>query len=337
MRLSVIALASFALPALGAQEPTTTASSPLSEAELVQRLGATLDSLAKLDQFSGVVLLARQGTPVFERAYGFADRASKRPNDVETAFNIGSINKLFTGIAIRQLSAEGKLHLDSTLATYWPDYPNPDVARRVTVRQLLQHRSGIGGDIFAAPPGQTRDDLRHNSDFLQLFASRPLDFEPGSQQRYSNAGFIVLGALVERLSGKDYYDYVRERIYAPAGMSRTGAWSPDSLPPNTARGYTRRSGSVELNTALLPGRGSAAGGGYSTAHDLMRLVRAMREGKIPGAPPAGIGIAGGAPGLNAAVDGDLPGGYDLIVLANLDPPAAMRVARLVRGWLGAAD
>lgn len=337
MRISLIALACFALPALGAQEPTRAASSPLSEAELVQRLGATLDSLAKLDEFSGVVLLAKQGTPVFQRAYGFADRESKRPNDVETAFNIGSINKLFTGIAIRQLSAEGKLHLDSSLATYWPDYPNPDVARRVTIRQILQHRSGIGGDIFAAPPGKTRHDLRHNNDFLQLFASRPLDFEPGSQQRYSNAGFIVLGALIERVSGKDYYDYVRERIYAPAGMRRTGAWPPDSLPANTARGYTRRSGLVEPNTALLPGRGSAAGGGYSTAHDLMRLVQAMREGKIPGAPPAGVGIAGGAPGLNAAVDGDLPGGYDLIVLANLDPPSAMRVARTVRGWLGARD
>lgn len=337
MRLSVIALACFALPALGAQEPATFASSPLSEPELVQRLGATLDSLAKLDEFSGVVLLARQGTPVFQQAYGFANRESQRPNDLETAFNIGSINKLFTAMAIRQLSAEGKLHLDSSLATYWPDYANSDVARRVTIRQILQHRSGIGGDIFSAPPGKTRHDLRHNKDFLQLFSSRPLDFEPGSQQRYSNAGYIVLGALVERLSGRDYYEYVRERIYTPAGMTRTGAWPPDSLPPNTARGYTRRNGSVEPNTPLLPGRGSAAGGGYSTAQDLSRLLQAIRAGKIPGAPPAGIGIAGGAPGLNAAVDGGLPGGYDLIVLANLDPPAAMRVARTVRGWLRARD
>jgi CubicO group peptidase (beta-lactamase class C family) len=336
MRTFAIALACFTLPTLGAQEPTAGRPSP-SEAELVRRLGATLDSLAARDEFSGVVLLARQGVSVFQRAYGFADRESKRPNDVETAFNIGSINKLFTGIAIRQLSAEGKLHLDSSLATYWPDYPNAGLARRVTIRQMLQHRSGIGGDIFAAPPGKTRHDLRHNNDFLPLFTSRPLDFEPGTQQRYSNAGFIVLGALVERLSGKDYYAYVREHIYTPAGMRRTGAWPPDSLPPNTARGYTRRNGSVELNTALLPGRGSAAGGGYSTAQDLMRLVQAMRDGKIREAPPSGIGIAGGAPGLNAVVDGDLPGGYDLIVLANLDPPTAMRVARTVRGWLGAVD
>src|SRR5688500_9106174 len=140
---SLLCAATFAVAAttLPAQ-----ASSPISEAELVRRLGVTLDSLAHLDQFSGVVLLAKNGAPVFERAYGFADREAKRPNTVETAFNIGSINKQFTAIAVRQLAADGKLHLDSTLATYWPDYPNRDVARRVTIRQMMSHRSGIGGN-----------------------------------------------------------------------------------------------------------------------------------------------------------------------------------------------
>ena len=115
--------------------------------------GKALDSLAALDQFSGVVVITREGSPVFERAYGMADREAQRPNDVETAFNLGSINKVFTSIAIRQLARAGKLDLDSTLARAWPDYPNQDVARRVTIRQLLEHRSGIGGNIFAAPAG----------------------------------------------------------------------------------------------------------------------------------------------------------------------------------------
>ena len=158
-----------------------------------------------------------------------------------------------------------------------------------------------------------------------------------------NAGYIILGLLVERLSGEDYYDYVRRHIYEPAGLTRTASWTVDSLPANTAIGYTRGSqdappsAPLGPNTALLPGRGSSAGGGYSTAHDLLRLINALRAGKIPASPPAGIGIAGGAPGLNAAVEGDLPGGYDVIVLANLDPPAAERVARGVRGLLGARD
>jgi hypothetical protein len=92
-----------------------------------------------------------------------------------------------------------------------------------------------------------------------------------------------------------------------------------------------------VNYETLPGRGSSAGGGYSTAADLLAFVRALREHRIPGGGPAGIGIAGGAPGINGVVEGDLPGGYDVVVLANLDPPAAERVGRMIREWLGAKD
>ena len=306
------------------------------------RLAKSLDSLAALDQFAGVVVLAKDGAPVFEHAYGMADREARRPNDGETAFNLGSINKIFTQIAVRQLAAAGKLDLDSTLAHYWPDYPNADVARRVTIRQLLQHRSGIGGNIFSAPAGGTRHDVRRLSDYLPLFVHEPLQFEPGSKDQYSNAGYVVLGLLMERLSGENYYDYVRRHLYEPAGMTRTAHWAIDSLPPNTAVGYTHHDSTgaptpLHRNSDLMPGRGSSAGGGYSTAHDLLRFIQALRARHIPDGPPPGLGIAGGAPGLNAAVEGDLPGGYDLIVLANLDPPAAERVAMLLRGWLGARD
>jgi CubicO group peptidase (beta-lactamase class C family) len=296
-----------------------------------------VDSIANAQQFSGVILVARNGTPLIERAYGMADREAGRANTVETAFNIGSINKLFTQIAIRQLAAAGKLDVDSTLARAWPDYPNQDVARRVTIRQILQHRSGIQGNIFAAPPGKTRHHVVTLADYFQFFSNEPLQFEPGSRQQYSNAGYIVLGLLIERLSGENYYEYVRRHIYEPAGMTQTEHWRVDRLPTNTAIGYTTggEGAARSRNTDVLPGRGSSAGGGYSTAHDLLRLINALRENKIPAGPPSGIGIAGGAPGLNAAVEGDLPGGYDLIVLANLDPPAAERVARFIRTSLGA--
>src|SRR5687768_1825644 len=144
--------------------------------------------------------------------------------------------------------------------------------------------------------------------------------------------------LVERLSGQDYYRYVQERIYTPAGMARTGHWPVDSLPANTAVGYTKQDGPLARNTAFLPGRGSAAGGGYTTAYDLMRFLTALRQKKVAAAPEAGnIGIAGGAGGLNGVLEGDLAGGYDLIVLANMDPPTAERVARIIRGWLGSND
>jgi len=311
-------------------------------------LGETVDSLARAQQFSGVVLIAQQGAPVVERAYGMADREAPRPNHISTAFNLGSINKLFTSIAIQQLTAAGKLSVDSTLGTYWSDYPNPAV-RRVTIRQLLQHRSGIGGNIFDPPAGGTRADLRKLADFLPLFVNETPVFEPGARQQYSNAGYLVLGLLIERLSGESYYDYVRRHIYEPAGMTRTAHWAVDSLPPNTAIGYTAggpmvgpaggRAGgqagrAVAANTDLLPGRGSSAGGGYSTAPDLLRFLNAVREGKIVGGPQPGmVGIAGGAPGINAMMEGDVEG-YDVIVMANLDPPAAMQMGRAIKGRLG---
>ncbi|MDQ3518949.1 MAG: beta-lactamase family protein [Gemmatimonadota bacterium] len=334
--LVLLAAGALASPLAEAQSPPAT----ISEGELLARLAAKLDSLAALDHFSGVVALVKNGSPIFQRVYGMADRGSRRKNDLHTAFNLGSINKVFTGTAVRQLATAGKLDLDSTLARYWPDYPNPDVASRVTIRQLLEHRSGVGGDIFAAPRGGKRSDIRHNRDFLQLFVEEPLQFEPGTSRRYSNSGYIVLGELVERVSGIDYYEYIRRNVYEPAGMTRTAHFRPDSLPANTALGYTRggrdapQTAPLRSNTELLPGRGSAAGGGYSTVTDLLKFLSALRGGKIPGAPPPGIGVAGGAPGLNAVLVGGLPGGYDLVVLANLDPPAAVGIGEMVRRWLG---
>ena len=332
---------------IAAQQPTAGAQparpSPISQAELVRRLSNSVDSLAKAGEFSGVAVLAKNGVPVFQQAYGMANRERRIPNNLETAFNLGSINKVFTQIAILQLNAAGKLNLDSTLATYWPDYPNKAVAEKITIRQLLRHTSGIGGNIFDSPVGATRHDVRTLKDYLALFVNEPPRFEPGTSNAYSNAGYVVLGLLIERLSGQDYYTYVREHILEPAGMTRTGSFFVDSLPPNTAIGYTTGredappGALLHPNTQELPGRGSSAGGGYSTAQDLLKFLKALRERRIPNGMPAGIGIAGGSGGINGVVEGDLPGGYDLVVLTNLDPPAAERVARMTREWLGVHD
>ena len=308
--------------------------------ELIKRLRAFADSLSHLDQFSGVISVSQNGAPVFEKAYGEANRETHTPNTLETAFNLGSINKLFTATAVRQLALAGKLQLDSSLASAWPDYPNQEVARRVTVRQILQHRSGITGDIFHVPGVSAPGEITHNRQFLAGFVRDSLQFAPGSREQYSNAGYVVLGALIERVSGEDYYAYIDAHILQPAGMTRTGHFLNASLPPRTALGYTHDgeraspTATWRSNSRMLPGRGSAAGGGYSTVGDLKLLLAALRANRIPGAPGAGVGIAGGAEGLNASVEGALPGGYDLIVMANLDPPAAERISRRVREWLG---
>ena len=286
--------------------------------------------------------IKRAGAMVFEQAYGMADRATKRPNTMTTEFNIGSINKVFTETAIRQLAVAGKLDLDSTLGHYWPDYPNA-AARLATIRQLMTHEAGLGGNIFDPPPGGTRNDIKHNNEYLVLFASAPQAFAPGTSRRYCNACYVVLGMLIERLSGEDYYAYIRRHIYAPAGMTHSGSYKVDSLPPNTAIGYTTGQEDAPPGTPTAPEQCRTARtrecGGWRILDD--RGPAAVRGG-APGAigSPGTAGRhrhRGGSGGLNAVLEGDLPGGYDLAVAANLDPPAAERVAEMVRKWLGVTD
>ncbi|MCA2985701.1 MAG: serine hydrolase domain-containing protein [Gemmatimonas sp.] len=301
-----------------------------------------VDSLVAANPgFSGVVAIGRGGTVVHLAAAGAVAPGGARPT-AETAFNLGSVNKLFTQIVVRQLAAEQGWSLDTTVAALWPQYPNAAVARAVTVRQLLTHRSGVQGNIFAGDSA-ARASLRTLRDFLPLFVNEPLQFTPGSRDAYSNAGYVLLGLLIEQRTQRSYFDVVAERIYGPAGMTRSAHWRRDSLPAFAARGTTQDAepgvppSAPRNNMATLPARGSSAGGGYASAADLVRFVQALRERRLPLAPPPGIGIAGGSPGVNAIIEGDLPGGRDVIVLANVDPPAAERVAQAIRRLLGATD
>jgi CubicO group peptidase (beta-lactamase class C family) len=348
--------------AVSARAPESPAGQPpLSQAEALQAIDREVSESAAADTFSGVVVVAQSEGKVYERAVGFADQAAKLPNRVDTKFNLGSINKLFTKLAIAHLAQEGKLKLDDRLIQHLPDYPNRAVAEQITLRQILDHRSGLG-DIFGPRFEKAPHDLRTLKDFLALFADQPLLFPPGTKEQYSNAGYIVLGLVVERLSGKSYYDAVKEWILTPAGMTDTDAYAFDAAVPNRAVGYTRpdfdgpQNPGKEMrhsNTGSLPGRGSSAGGGFSTAPDLLRFAQALRADKLlsfawtdwvlggpePGAGSAarpnaahhgGLGIAGGAPGINAALEIDLDHDRTVIVLGNYDPPNAMAMARRVR-------
>ena len=307
------------------------------DAALAGAVRAEMEARSKADTFSGVVLVAKGPAVIVHEAYGLADRARKIPNRRDTMFNLGSINKSFTQVAIHQLEKAGKLSLADTIGKLLPDYPNRQAAEQVTIRHLLTMTSGIGdffGPRYQATP---KERIRSLKDYLPLFADLPLEFAPGTGNRYSNGGYVVLGAIIEKASGEDYYSYVREHVFKPAGMPATDSYPRDAATPNLALGYTSqgRSGPERvLNFDTLPGRGSSAGGGYSTAEDMLRYVRALASGTLV-LPDlrGGLGIAGGAPGINAAVEWDSRTGYVVIVLANLDPPAAMQVAQLVRNWL----
>jgi CubicO group peptidase (beta-lactamase class C family) len=309
-----------------------------SDTEVASAADAWISALAARDEFSGVVRLSRKGKVFFEKAWGMADRGLAVPNRSSTRFNIGSITKAFTQSTIARLQREGKLSLDDSVAKHLPDLAIPS-ADRITIRQLLAMRSGLGdifGERFDATP---KERLRTLKDYVPLFADRPLRFAPGQGREYSNAGYIVLGLIVEKVSGRDYFDYLRDAVEKPAGMSHSGAFEVDAIVPDRAIGYTRNGGVRRANTYALPARGSSAGGTYATAEDLEKFAAAVADGVLP-MPEGGLaqggnlGVAGGTEGCNAVLDSDKESGLIFVVLANDDPPAAQRVARRLRAWLG---
>lgn len=155
------------------------------------------------------------------RFWGRANRETgETPVTLDTQFRIGSMNKMFTAVATLQLVKGGKLALDDPIGKHLSDYPNKDLASKVTVRHLLTHTGGTG-DIFGPEFTKNRLNLREHSDYVELYGSRALTHEPGALHRYSNYGYILLGALIERVSGMSYRDYVRSRVLQPAGMKST--------------------------------------------------------------------------------------------------------------------
>jgi D-alanyl-D-alanine carboxypeptidase len=332
--ITVDSLAQTQPPVLGAGAPH------LSESELVSATQEKLLQDTASDHFAGAALIAHNGKPVFAQAYGLADRERKLPNTVKTRFHIGSMNKMFTAVAIVQLIQQGKLDFDDPVGKYLKDYPNQDIATKVTIRHLLTHKGGTG-DIFGPEFDAHRLELRTLEDYVKLYGNRSPAFEPGSKFEYSNYGFILLGVIVEKASGQSYYDYVREHVYLPAGMTSTGSEPEGQSVANLSTGYTANGATNGLrpNTGMLPYRGTSAGGGYSTVEDLLGFANAVQQNKLLDAHftelllgtdfPSGsingihcFGHSGGSIGMNGDLEICPAPGYVVIVLANMDPPVA---------------
>ena len=354
--------------ACGAAQPTLPgagASQASKDSAFVAAVRTQLETATKAGEFSGAVLVARDGRTLFEGAYGLADRERNIPNTPLTQFRVGSMNKMITAVSALQLVQAGSLRLDTPLGTYLTDYPNAEVAAQVTPHHLLTHTGGTG-DIFGPLFTAHRLELRTTQDYLRLYGTRGLQFAPGAKHVYSNYGFILLGALIERVGGKSYDDYIAERVLAPTGMAATGAAPEDSVVPGRSVGYTRQvmPGSLVSNAPTLPYRGTPAGGGYSTVGDLARFAVAVRERRLldsahttlllSGKVAVGsafqyaygfidrvvagrriVGHGGGAPGMNGELAFEPDGGYVVVVLSNLDPPAAGQVAAFILNRLPA--
>jgi D-alanyl-D-alanine carboxypeptidase len=330
-----------------------------------KELDSYFNTLVAENKLSGVVLVAKDGVTIASKAAGIANKATNAPIDLNTKFNLGSMNKMFTAVAVAQLAQAGKLSFTDTVGKRLPDYPNKEVADKVTIHHLLTHTSGMGM-YFGGKFKEQREKLLTVAAHLPLFANDALAFAPGEKFQYSNAGYMLLCAIIEKVSGQDYHSYVQEHIYKPARMNDTGFYDTGKETPNLAVGYTKMSPDgqpqeeVRDNTGIREVRGGPAGGGFSTAPDLVKFQQALfsyklldkahvdlvTTGKVDGPRGMGkygygfgdnnlggkrsVGHNGGFPGIAANFEMFPETGYTAVELMNTDPAALMPVAKAVR-------
>lgn len=252
----------------------------VSHAEMSRLTHTALDQ--RRSDFSGWVAVSDGKETVFNECRGLAERNFSVPVDKQTNFHIGSMDKMFTAVAIAQLVEAGKLSWDATLEQLMPEYPDHALARKVTVWQLLHHTAGLG-DFFVPEYFQYREKFVNPADYLDLIARQLKVSEPGKQWNYSNAGYILLGRIIENVSREGYFDYVQHHVFAGAGMSDSGFDRLDDITSKLAVGYfheTVFSNDWKADWLKLGLKGSPAGGGYSTNTDLLRFAKALHEGKL---------------------------------------------------------
>ncbi len=257
---------------------------PLSEAGFKDELREFVEMLNGKDIFSGTVLVARGDDVIFTYVCGEASKRFHVPNTIETRFNLGSMNKMFTSTAIAQLVEQGKLSYDDAISAYVDETWLPlEMTKKIKIRHLLSHTSGLGSYFNDAYVKGSRALFRDVDDFKALVQGETLAFEPGSEFQYSNTGMLILGVVIESVTGGSYFDYIRENIYAPAGMTRSDSYEMDLPVENLAIGYTPDSDTkfgYRNNLYMHVIKGGPAGGGFSTVGDLHRFALAIESGKL---------------------------------------------------------
>lgn len=252
----------------------------MSQTKLINEVSELTERLANNGVFSGTILLAKDDKVLYKKAYGLASRRYDVKNNLETKFQIGSMNKMFTSIAIMQLVEAGKVSLKDKL-THYIDRSHFGEGQfdAITIEQLLTHTSGLG-DIPNME--QKRHRIRKLDDAVELYKGIKLNFEPGSRWRYSNTGMHMLGHVIETASKQSYYDFIDQQVYQKAHMQSSGSFDLDVPIKNSARSYwySTDTGTYTENLMYQDVKGGPAGGGYSTVGDLHNFALALLDNKL---------------------------------------------------------
>jgi CubicO group peptidase (beta-lactamase class C family) len=348
-----------------ARPPKSVQEPPLTQEELLKEIKAFMAKLADKQLFSGTLLVAKGEKELLAMAAGEASKAFHVPNNIDTKFNLGSMNKMFTSTAVVQLAEKGKLSLDDPIGKYIDESWLPkDVTAKITIRHLLTHSSGLGSYFNETYIKSSRALFRKLDDYKPLIKEDRPAFEPGKKFQYSNTGMFLLGVVIEKVTGEDYFSYIRKVIYEPAGMTNTDCYEMDTPVENLAIGYSPDPKSPNgwrnnLYTHVI--KGGPAGGGFSTVKDLHRFALALLGGKYVSKEslkamwtdqlganygygfsvsqgPEGkvVGHSGGFDGINSNLSIYLDSGYIVAVMSNIDNGASP-VARKIGHLLGRVE
>ncbi len=344
-----------------ARTPTDVKEPETTEAQFIQTIKDLVQRLCERDVLSGTLLVAKGDKVLLTHACGMASKSFHVPNTIDTKFNLGSMNKMFTATAIVQLVEKGKLSYDDPISkcvdeTWLPE----DITSKITILHLLTHTSGLGSYFNETYSKGSRELYRKVEDFKPLVQGEKPAFEPGKRFRYSNTGMLLLGVVIEKVTGQSYFDYIRENIYDPAGMKNSDSYEMDYPVENLAIGYSpdwKSPYGWQNNLFKHVIKGGPAGGGFSTVSDLHRFAQALLAGKLVSKEslermwkdhsgenygygfgvdegPSGkvVGHGGGFPGINSNLNIYLDKGYIVAVLSNYDQaasPVANKISQLL--------
>lgn len=334
---------------------------------IVYETGKHLKELIKNDKFSGVVLIGKRDSVLLMASFGEASKEYNVPNNENTAFNLASMTKMFTGVAVAQLVEDGKLKFNDSIHKYLAVLPS-NLTNGITVHHLLTHTSGLGSYWTDEFQNSNHAAYRSLNDYIKFIKNEKPAFSPGTNWSYSNTGYLLLGLIIEKVSGMSYFNYVKKYIFEKAGMKNADFYEADRPNKSVATAYSKMNRYVNDSTKysipvfIAPVKGSSAGGAYASAIDLFKFsdflingrliikvsTQLIISGKLSYGQPSqkkkyAYGFAnqivngklivfhdGGANGISTVMDIYPDSGYTVIVLSNYDPPAAWTVMTRIR-------